>query len=257
MKALGKTFIPVLVIIAVCAACLVQAEDEELNAFQLHEKKAHADKHQKEEKYKFKGYSSYRPAFAQICTLIEQDGQLNWMTSKAQQYAYLDSDCVPCRTLYLSLNSTCKPRKPSPVKLKKKDKVTEETKVADSKKEGAEGEEEKKPVEVEVKKVEKKIIKLDPSTELLDLISNVFRSMALKEPPEEAFGYFTGVENLVTEMRDKDGKTEAEKIYYDTLAEFIEAPFKNEGFLTKSKNSVKTGDKLPIVDPSASIDELF
>ena len=97
---------------------------------------------------------------------------------------------------------------------------------------------------------------MDPGTELLDLVSDFFREMAEAKPREVAEGYYVGVEHLIREMRLKEGKSRIEQEYFDTLAEFIEAPFKSRGFLPEKKG-LPLATPPPSRTPKVSIDDLF
>lgn len=222
-------------------------EERPKNAFELHEEEVVNAKSKPEQSKSiiFKGYAPFRASFSQICALIDQDGQLGWINLKSAEYANNKQLCIPCRALYLSFETACKPKKVLVPKVKKKKK----------KKEEEEAEEDAEPEATPTPP--KKVIRLDPGTELLDKISILFRDMAERKPVEAAAGYFQGIEHFLIEMRKPDGKSIAEKAYYDTLAEFIEAPFKARGLTTEDKKSLKSGKNVPIPTPSSSLDDLF
>ncbi len=226
----------------------VTVVEEEKSAFELHEEKIQESRIakkaiKKNPTYKFKGFGSYRRDFTEICRMIEDDGQKDWILAKATEYSKSLEKCSACKTLYKALFTACSVKKAFVPKIKKKKKDDEE--------EGDEAKSEEEP------KVKKMIERLDPSTELIDRVSITFREMTQVKSEEEANANYQALEHLIAEMRVKDDKNKVQMEYYDTLAEYIEAPFLSEGFVNNKKNFVKSPQNLPIGKSSSKIDDLF
>lgn len=227
----------------------LEEEPEELDAFEAHEQMFDKKRRRLKEEphYVFKSYGPYKKQFAEICELIADDQQLEWLTGKAAIYAKTVDDCLPCKTLYATLNSSCKVKKSKQIKAKPINK-----KEAAESEEDGQTEEEPTP---EPTSTPLPVKKMDPGTELIDLVSRTFIKMAEVKPREKAEGYFAGVEHLVREMRDEQGKSETERRYYSTLSAYIEAPFRSAGFIKKDAARTDVPKERPT--PSVSLDQLF
>lgn len=239
--------------------------DSSKNAFDEFEQNFKESK-TKESKTRFRGFSSFRSDLVSFCILIDKDGQLPWIYDKAEKYAYNLPECFPCKALYSSLKSTCKIKKKyvPQSRVKKPEAVKPDEKNSSKDNQLNDGENKSADTEAAVTKEEepkkeesKKIVQLDPSTELLDLVSSIFREMSESKPKEEAENYFLAVSHLLKEMRDPENKTIKEKEYYSTLAAYIEAPFKSEGFLGETNSSINSSTSDPFTKPRTKLDDLF
>lgn len=207
------------------AAEAISDDSEEKSAFQKHEESFKVKPPLPEKKkIKFRGYSSFRRDFDEMCDYIEADGQIEWLRERAEINSTELKSCPICRSLYITLKGACKPKK-------------------------ARG----KNVDGNAK--EKRVARLDPSTELIDHVSRIFREMAEK-PKENAEGFYIGIEFMLAEMRDANSKSVLAKNYYDTLSEYIDAPFKARGIGVEEKGSA-ANKAAATPTPSVSLDELF
>ncbi|MFM1846704.1 MAG: hypothetical protein RL417_178 [Pseudomonadota bacterium] len=93
----------------------------------------------------------------------------------------------------------------------------------------------------------------DPNIVVLDLVSRLFQSLADAEGAELSL---MAVDLFVAELRSPSGKSEGTRAYFDTLAEYMVAPF--EGMRAELAASLAAHQEAAGgVKPEANVDEMF
>ena len=201
----------------------------------------------------FKGFVAYKSRFVKMCKLMEEDGQRVWLHETTKKLVTPTKDCGPCRSLYSTLAATCSAKsKPKP---KKKPVVEAKEEEDSSEGEGEEGSEEEGATPTPTPKPEVVKQALDPSTELLDLVSGIFRQMA--EDKDFAEENYLAVKTLTDLMKSSADKTSIQRNYLTTLAVYMLSPFESRGIGKKrSQTEKKTGNRQSL-QPAVSLDDLF
>lgn len=194
-------------------------EHHEGGAFQVYE-----ESYQNVKKIKplnFKGFGAYRTRLQKMCNYLDRDGQRAWLAERAKQLSRSREICTPCRALYVVLNSVCASKK------KNISKSPIPTVGSDQ--------EPQVPLSTPTTIVIMQDLKLEPQTELLDLISRISREMA--EDSTAAEDNYKAIQNLLSELLNKHEKHPSELAYFEIFASYMRAPFEARGIGRKPHNT--------------------
>lgn len=160
-----------------------------------------------ERKLPFRGFGYARGGFRDLCDRLEKDGRREAMHRLAEANTARDETCVACRSLFLTLASSCaeRPRRNPTVRKP----AVEEEQSAD--------EPEDPPTPTP------RPLQREPSGEVVDAASVVFGTIAGRERDIDLSTQAIG--RLVFLLRDAQGKTKGEHEYMRILAEYVIAPF--------------------------------
>jgi len=150
---------------------------------------------------------------AQLCTAVQRDGQLGLFLEVLQKSTEKEKECYPCTSFYKAISTGCR-------------RHTGEKK-------GPKG----KQVEVV-----KKLTALDPSTELLDVVSKLF--VHLREERELLEQKVRLVRRLSLTMAERYGRTPQQRYYLQVLSGYIKAPFRS-ALQAKQLDANLGGSKFP------------
>lgn len=227
----------------------IGSEETGGNSFESYEESIEEAK--KKHIKQFKGFGMYRSRIQSACKLLEAEGQRQWFFDTAKKFSNI-KDCQSCRSLYVTFVGACAGKTKTKVSAKK-----EKTPVVEEPSETHEvATEEGTPV-AKPTVSEKNVIRgsWDPSTELLDLISRIFREMA--EDEEVAEENFKAVKHLTDNMRDPIDKKIDQKQYLDTLATYMLSPFIVRGIgVEEAESQGHEGGGAP-AKPTVALDSLF
>jgi hypothetical protein len=158
-----------------------------------------------------------------ICRLIAADHrQITFFRILKDGEAKASAGCASCKVFFKAMSSRCKPKKERKVK-----KVRETKHVAP-------------------------VVAIDPSTELLNVLSRVFISLEteferIDDERLQVIQIFVGL------LRLNPSFTEDEKVYFKTLVSFIEAPFLHRMKFQKFRNrkqklEIRVGEALKVFE---------
>lgn len=150
---------------------------------------------------------------AQLCTAVHKDGQLALFLEVLQKSTEKEKECYSCTSFYKAISTGCK-------------RHTGEKK-------GPKG----KQVEVV-----KKLTALDPSTELIDVVSKLF--LHLREERELLEQKVRLVRRLSLAMAERYGRTPQQRYYLQVLSGYIKAPFRS-ALQAKQLDTNLGGSKFP------------
>lgn len=211
---------------------------------------------------RFKGYGSYRSEFKALCKLFERDNQSGWLSYTARGFKTSLRECLPCRNIYVVLFSACKEHPgfrriiPTPTADQLATRVAEEEFLQKEQKQQEEIEGTPTPTPTPTQTPTAGAPQeLEPTAAAVDLIVSIAREMA--EDKEYGEENFEGMWHLIQQMRRSEGKTVAERSYYDIVSTYFLAPFIARGFLNRSESIGKSDSWKQEPTPTPNVDVLF
>ncbi len=161
---------------------------------------------------RFRGYGKQKKLFKALCAAIAEDGRNEWLYENTKDFVRTTIGCVACKQFFKALSSSCRPKAIRRPKIKKRSNAknsNEETETNNEKKD-----EEYKPPRK----------RMEPNIIALDLTSRLFREIAINK--QLSLETYEAIKILLPVLREKKGKTPGEQSYFEILAEFIFAPYR-------------------------------
>lgn len=149
----------------------------------------------------------------QLCTSLAKDNQLELFQEVILKSAEKEKECFSCISFYKAISTSCK-------------------RVAGTKKGNK-----KEPAAAM-----KKTPALDPSTELLDVVSQLF--LHLREERELLEQKVKLVRRLILTMAERYGRSPQQRYYLQVLSGYIKAPFRS-ALQAKQLDTNAGGSKFP------------